>query len=75
MVQLYLGSSFALCKTALAMAQQHHFVFCCADWVAFVQISIVKRLREDIAPPRGYGGRGGGYDRGYDRGGGYGGGR
>lgn len=38
-----------------------------------VQISIVKRLREDIAPPRGYGGRGGGggYDR-YDRGGGYG---
>jgi len=34
----------------------------------YLQISIVKRLREDIAPPRGYGGRGG-YDR-YDRGGG-----
>lgn len=43
------------------------------DWSACLQISIVKRLREDIAPPRGYGSRGGGggYDR-YDRGGGYG---
>ena len=40
-----------------------------------LQISIVKRLREDLAPPRGYGGRGGydRYDRGYGGGGGGGG--
>lgn len=40
-----------------------------------VQISIVKRLREDLAPVRGYGGRGGydRYDRGYGGGGGGGG--
>ena len=41
-----------------------------------VQISIVKRLREDLAPVRSYGGRGGydRYDRGYGGGGGGGGG-
>lgn len=40
-----------------------------------VQISIVKRLREDLAPTRGYGGRGGHdrFDRGYGGGGGGGG--
>ena len=39
------------------------------------QISIVKRLREDLAPVRSYGGRGGydRYDRGYGGGGGGGG--
>jgi len=47
---------------ALQMSDLH------AEWCIHLQISIVKRLREDIAPPRGYGGRGG-YDR-YDRGGG-----
>lgn len=43
--------------------------------VEVVQISIVKRLREDLAPVRSYGGRGGydRYDRGYGGGGGGGG--
>ena len=40
----------------------------CENAGLMLQISIVKRLREDVPPSRGYGGRGG-YDR-YDRGGG-----
>jgi hypothetical protein len=47
---------------------KHYKRLICMLTDLYLQISIVKRLREDIAPPRGYGGRGG-YDR-YDRGGG-----